>query len=63
MDDPYDAALILATIGDVEGAMRQLDRARSFRSASMMFAGVDPLLLPLRERREFRQLLAELRLP
>ena len=62
-DDPYDAALVFALVGDAERALDFLDQARSLRSPNLMFAGVDPFLLPLREKRDFRDFLIELGLP
>jgi TolB-like protein len=62
-NDPYDAAVIFTTLGDAGRALTELHRAREMRSASMMFAGVDPFLHPLRQTREFRDLLTDLGLP
>jgi hypothetical protein len=61
--DPYDAALIFAAAGQPARAIECLRRACSLRSPNVMFAAVEPLFLPLREKAEFRDLLVELRLP
>jgi tetratricopeptide (TPR) repeat protein len=59
--DAYAMAILKQTLGDVDGAFAELDRAVDENSASLFAIGVDPKADPLRRDRRFGRLRAPLR--
>ncbi len=60
---PYDQAILLAGLGDRDGAIRALDRAVSERRPSVVNIKVDPLLAPLRSDPRYAALIRRAGLP
>jgi TolB-like protein/DNA-binding winged helix-turn-helix (wHTH) protein/Tfp pilus assembly protein PilF len=60
---PYDIASVYAALGEKTRALEWMDRAYRDRAAMIPFAGVDPLLNPLRSEPRFQALLRRVGLP
>ena len=56
----YQQAQVRAQWRDLDGAVALLRRAREAGDSGLVYARTDPLLEPLRQRREFGELLAQL---
>jgi serine/threonine-protein kinase len=57
---PAFTARVRAALGDVEGALRDLERAAAERSFPLVFVSRDPDFEPLRDRPRFRTLVARI---
>jgi TolB-like protein/DNA-binding winged helix-turn-helix (wHTH) protein/Flp pilus assembly protein TadD len=60
---PYELALLLAGLGDVQAALDALERATTLPSYDTVYLAVDPKLDPLRISPRFATLLERVRLP
>jgi TolB-like protein/DNA-binding winged helix-turn-helix (wHTH) protein/Tfp pilus assembly protein PilF len=60
---PYDVASVYAGLGEKDKALHWLDRAHNERAAMIPFAGIDPLLNPLRGDPRFEDLLRRVGVP
>ena len=60
---PYDVASVYAGLGEKDQALHWLDRAHKERAAMIPFAGIDPLLNPLRVDPRFQDLLRRVGVP
>lgn len=61
--DPWSFCRQHMALGDREKAMQFFEQSLDERSTLALFAGIDPLLEPLRPERRFREILGRLRLP
>ena len=61
--DPWSCCRQYMALGDGEKALHFLDRSFEERSTLALFAPIDPLLMPLRTDRRFREIVGRLHLP
>src|SRR5262249_47547216 len=60
--DPYNIAVMYASLGDENTAFEYLRRSVRERSASVFFLAVEPWFLPIRQRPDYRDLLRAMNL-
>lgn len=61
--DPYDIALVHVGLGQTDEAFAALNQAIDARSGMVVYAKVDPMLVPLRSDPRFAALLARMKIP
>lgn len=60
--DPYPLAILLAGLGDEQGALEALERAHELKSANMVFLLVEPFFEEIRDHSRYRSLLRKMNL-
>jgi len=60
---PYDIASVYAGLGEKEQALAWINRADEARAVMIPFAGIDPLLNPLRAEPRFEAIVRRVGLP